>query len=148
MVNFAFGSASLTIWFGIFWLINGYVQGMGFPPCARLLTHWFPPHKLATKMSIWNISHQVGGSAITILGGDLVVKFGWRSCFYIPACIATIASIYLLVFLRDTPESLGFAAGRTTRRLSTSAVSPMATVANSVDRRDETVLEYARPLAK
>jgi sugar phosphate permease len=107
LVNFAFGSASLTIWFGIFWLINGYVQGMGFPPCARLLTHWFPPHKLATKMSIWNISHQVGGSAITILCGYLVVKYGWRSCFYIPACIAMITSIYLLVFLRDTPESLG-----------------------------------------
>jgi sugar phosphate permease len=107
LANIAFGSASLVVPLGIFWLINGYVQGMGFPPCARLLTHWFPPHKLATKMSIWNISHQMGGFLILILCGQLVVHLGWRSCFYIPACIAIITSIYLLIFLRDTPESLG-----------------------------------------
>jgi len=41
---------------GIAWMINGWVQGMGFPPCCRVLTHWFPPGELATKMSIWNIS--------------------------------------------------------------------------------------------
>ena len=35
----------------VFWLMNNWAQGMGFPPCARLMTHWFPPRELATKMA-------------------------------------------------------------------------------------------------
>jgi len=104
--NFVFGSSSLAIVMGVTWMLNGYFQGMGFPPCARLLTHWFPPRQLATKMSIWNMSHCIGASLIVILCGYLVT-FSWRLCFYVPGIIALITTVYLLVFLRDTPESLG-----------------------------------------
>src|SRR5947207_2553996 len=44
---FGFGSAVATL--GIVWMLNGWFQGMGFPPCARLLTHWFTPQQLPTK---------------------------------------------------------------------------------------------------
>lgn len=106
LANIAFGSASLAVWMGIFWILNGWFQGMGFPPCARLLTHWFPPKNFATKMGIWNMSHSIGGSIIAILCGYLVV-YSWRYCFYVPAAIALCTVIYLLTYLRDTPESLG-----------------------------------------
>lgn len=55
----AFASA-LAVFFGVLWLLNGLFQGSGFPPCARLLTHWIPPAELATKMSVWNTSHSIG----------------------------------------------------------------------------------------
>jgi len=106
LVNIAFGSASIAFVMGILWLLNGWFQGMGFPPCARLLTHWFPPRQLATKMSIWNTSHSIGAGLVVILCGYLVVH-DWRLCFYVPAALAIATSIYLLIFLRDTPESLG-----------------------------------------
>ena len=51
--NVFFGFSSAVLWFGVAWMINGWVQGMGFPPCCRLMTHWFRPGELATKMSIW-----------------------------------------------------------------------------------------------
>jgi OPA family glycerol-3-phosphate transporter-like MFS transporter/OPA family sugar phosphate sensor protein UhpC-like MFS transporter len=34
---------TMILFMGIMWVINGMLQGTGFPPCARLLTHWIPP---------------------------------------------------------------------------------------------------------
>ena len=42
---------------GVLWMVNGFLQGMGVPPCTKTLTQWIHPKELATKMSIWNMSH-------------------------------------------------------------------------------------------
>ena len=55
-MNFLFGCSSWTLLFAAFWIINGFTQGMGFPPCAKMLTHWIHPKELATRMSIWHTS--------------------------------------------------------------------------------------------
>ena len=55
---------------------NGLLQGSGFPPCARLLTHWIPPKELATKMSIWNCSHSIGAALAVIVCGYLMGTLG------------------------------------------------------------------------
>ena len=107
-MNVCFGLSSAVITLGVFWMINGWFQGMGFPPCARLLTHWFEPRELATKMSIWNTSHGIGAAAVVILCGFLVDHFNsWRICFYVPAALAVVTALLVLVFLRDTPASVG-----------------------------------------
>jgi phosphoglycerate transporter family protein len=106
VMNIGFGMSSTVLALGLFWMFNGWFQGMGFPPIARLMTHWFPPKKLATKMSIWNISHTIGGSLIMILSGYLAVV-NWRLCFYVPAGIALVCAVFLLWRLPDTPPSLG-----------------------------------------
>lgn len=66
----------LAVFMGLMWVINGAFQGAGFPPCARLLTHWVPPQQLATKMSIWNTSHSIGAGLVVILCGYLMSHFG------------------------------------------------------------------------
>jgi sugar phosphate permease len=35
------------------------------------------------------------------------MMLGWRSAFYVPGILAVICAIYLLVRLRDTPQSMG-----------------------------------------
>src|SRR5262249_41130845 len=61
-----------------------------------------------TKMSIWNASHSLGAGAIVVLCGYLVKHFpDWRICFFVPAGLAIAASVALLAWLRDTPESVG-----------------------------------------
>jgi sugar phosphate permease len=106
VMNLCFGLSSGVVTLGVFWVINGWVQGMGFPPCARLMTHWFPPKVLASRMSVWNTSHSVGAGATALLCGYLAT-FGWRYCFVIPAVIALAGAIYLWTSLRDTPPSVG-----------------------------------------
>lgn len=106
ILNLCFGFSSAVLAFGIFWMLNGWFQGMGFPPCARLMTHWFPPRQLATKMSLWNISHSIGAALVVVMCGYLV-KYHWRLCFIVPAAIALPCCIYLWFYIADTPESVG-----------------------------------------
>ncbi len=105
-MNFLFGMSSSALILGILWVANGWFQGMGFPPCARLMTHWFPPKILASRMSIWNSSHSVGAGLVVVLCGYLVVH-DWRLCFSVPAAIALVGAALVAVVLRDTPESMG-----------------------------------------
>ena len=108
VINVCFGMSGTVIALGAFWMLNGWFQGMGYPPCARLLTHWFSPKELATKMSLWNTSHSLGAGAIVILCGFLVTHFhNWRLCFFVPAAIAALMSMALLRWLVDAPESVG-----------------------------------------
>jgi OPA family glycerol-3-phosphate transporter-like MFS transporter/OPA family sugar phosphate sensor protein UhpC-like MFS transporter len=107
LVNVAFGFGTTAFVLGTLWLFNGWFQGMGFPPCARLLTHWFPPRQIPIKMSIWNTSHSLGAAGIVILCGYLASTGNWRLCFWVPAGLALLTTLFLLLFLRDTPESLG-----------------------------------------
>lgn len=107
LMNIFFGLGSSLLTLGILWGINGWVQGMGWPPCARLLTQWYSPNERGTSWAIWNTAHQVGGGVILVLAGYLTEHYGWRSSFYVPAAIAAVTAIFLVNRLRDTPESLG-----------------------------------------
>lgn len=104
--NVFFGFSSTVLLLGVAWMINGWVQGMGFPPCCRLMTHWFPPEQLATKMSVWNTSHSIGAAVAGVFCG-YIVAFGWRWCFFGPAILCTVAGAILFWMLRDTPTSVG-----------------------------------------
>ena len=110
MMNIFFGLSSSLLTLGIFWTLNGWFQGLGWPPCARLLTQWYSPNERGTKWALWNTAHQVGGGIILLLGGYLTQHYGWRTSFTLPAILAVIVSIFLVNRLRDTPESLGLPA--------------------------------------
>lgn len=120
-LNIIFGWNTAIVVLGIVWLLNGWFQGMGYPPCARLLTHWFSPKELATKMALWNASHSLGAGAIVILCGYLVQHFGtWRICFFVPAALALLMAVVLLTQLRDAPESVGLPEVEGTQEISKS----------------------------
>lgn len=106
LMNVGFGLSSTGLMLGVFWMANGWFQGMGFPPCARLMTHWFSPRELATKMSFWNTSHSIGASLVVVLCGYLVAG-GWRLCFLVPAALALGSAWVLHQVLRDRPQSVG-----------------------------------------
>ncbi len=101
----------LAYFIGSLWLINGYVQGLGYPPCASLMAHWIKPSELATKQSIWNSSHSIGAGLVTLLCGTVILNHygyeSWQWCFYIPAFLAIGGSFLLFFGLKDTPASVG-----------------------------------------
>ena len=66
-------SAVLVYVMGVLWMVNGFLQGMGVPPCTKTLTQWIHPKELATKMSIWNMSHSIGAGLAMALCGWLVM---------------------------------------------------------------------------
>ncbi len=108
LMNFLFGCTSLTILFAAFWIVNGWTQGMGFPACAKMLTHWIHPKELATKMSIWNTSHSFGSAlALGLCSLLFAIGLGWRWCFYVPAALAGLAAVFCFFFVKDGPHENG-----------------------------------------
>ena len=98
------------VWFmGITWIVNGYFQGMGVGPCVKTIPQWFSPDQLATKQSIWNLSHSIGaGGVFALLGWWIIPRFGtWRLCFLVPAAIAFVGSIGLWLAMKDSPADVG-----------------------------------------
>lgn len=75
-INIGVAPHSLIVAFAILLVLNNIFQGSGFPPCARLLSHWIPPQELATKQSIWNTSHSIGASILAILCGFIMANMG------------------------------------------------------------------------
>ena len=108
LMNLFFGCSSIALLFAAFWIVNGWTQGMGFPPCAKMLTHWIHPKELATKMSIWNTSHSFGAfMALGICSLLFAMGLGWRWCFYVPAALAGFAAIFCFFCVKDSPTEAG-----------------------------------------
>ncbi len=105
--NICFGLSSSIFWFAVFWGLNGWFQGFGWPPCARLLTHWYSKSERGRWWAAWNVSHNVGGAIIPLLAAVCAMYFGWRYAMYVPGVLCILVGFVLINRLRDTPESLG-----------------------------------------
>jgi OPA family glycerol-3-phosphate transporter-like MFS transporter len=97
----------------------GWFNGMGWPPCGRVMTHWFSIKERGTWMSVWNCAHNVGGALVGPMATYGAVWFGsWFygahadhyfliGSFVFPAAVAILVAIIAYCLIRDTPQSLG-----------------------------------------
>ena len=104
---------------GLFNFMVGWFQGMGWPPCGRVMTRWFSIKERGTWMSVWNCAHNVGGALVGPMAAYGAMWFG--SWFYgndekmyfligtyaFPAAVAILIAIIAYVLIRDTPQSCG-----------------------------------------
>ena len=103
-------TSSVTIMFVIL-AMNGWFQGMGWPPSGRVMVHWFSPGERGTKMAIWNVGHNVGGGMtgpVAILG--MAVFADWHSILYFNGLLALAIAGFIFLTVRDTPQSQGLPA--------------------------------------
>ena len=45
-------------------LLNGWFQGMGWPPSGRTMVHWWSRKERGEIVPIWNVAHNIGGGLI------------------------------------------------------------------------------------
>ena len=97
----------------------GWFNGMGWPPCGRVMTHWFSIKERGTWMSFWNCAHNVGGALVGPMAVYGAMWFG--SWFYgsnqdyyfligtyaFPAAVAVLVAVLAYCMIRDTPLSCG-----------------------------------------
>jgi OPA family glycerol-3-phosphate transporter-like MFS transporter len=88
--------------------LNGWVQGMGWPPCGKTMVHWFSTKERGLTVSIWNCAHNVGGALVAYLALVGVALFhDWGAKFYFNAIVAAVIAVIAFLLLRDTPQSCG-----------------------------------------
>ena len=117
----AFGDnhAMAIVLMGVLNFLVGWFNGMGWPPCGRVMTHWFSQTERGTMMSIWNCAHNVGGALVGPMAVYGATWFGsWFyanqpdhyfliGTFVFPAATAILIAILAYCLLRDTPQSCG-----------------------------------------
>jgi MFS transporter, OPA family, glycerol-3-phosphate transporter len=88
--------------------LNGWVQGMGWPPCGKTMVHWFSTNERGRVVSFWNCAHNVGGALVANLALLGVTLFhDWGAKFYFNASVAAVIAVVAWWLLRDTPQSCG-----------------------------------------
>lgn len=97
----------------------GWFGGMGWPPCGRVMTHWFSVSERGTWMAIWNCAHNVGGSLIGPMSAYGAIWFGsWFfgqnadyyflvGTYVFPSVVALFIALLAYILIRDTPQSCG-----------------------------------------
>ncbi|MDR2931133.1 MAG: MFS transporter [Propionibacteriaceae bacterium] len=109
VVAFTPGVATSVGLFATLMFINGWFQGMGWPPSGRVLVHWFSTNERGWKTAIWNCAHNIGGvglGALAALGLSLSGQ-QWQAAFWLPAIVALIVAVIVFFLIRDTPASIG-----------------------------------------
>lgn len=100
-----FSSVPIMITLGA---LNGWFQGMGYPPYARTMVHWFSPNERGKTWAWWNVSHNVGGGLIAPLASLGIYLFGtWNSIFFLPAFVSIAFAAGCFFLMQDTPQSCG-----------------------------------------
>jgi OPA family glycerol-3-phosphate transporter-like MFS transporter len=88
--------------------LNGWVQGMGWPPCGKTMVHWFSTRERGRTVSVWNVAHNIGGALVATFALAGVALFhDWGAKLYFNAIIAAVIAIALVAIMRDTPQSCG-----------------------------------------
>ncbi len=118
----AFGPEQKGLAIAVMAVLNflvGWFNGMGWPPCGRVMTHWFSQSERGTMMSIWNCAHNVGGALVGPMAVYGAMWFG--SWFYgaqselyfligtyvFPSVVAIFIAMLAYILIRDTPQSCG-----------------------------------------
>lgn len=107
LLNVLFGLSSSFLLFAVFWGLNGWFQGWGWPACTKQLTYWWGRRERGKWWSLHSTSHNLGGAIVAILVAAVVTQFNWRWGMFVPAAICIVAGVWLLDRLRDIPVSLG-----------------------------------------
>lgn len=104
-ILFAFGNSLTGLL--IVWTLNGFFQGWGWPPCAKLLTSWYSRNERGLWWGCWNMSISIGGAAVPLLSGYLASRYGWQAALLVPGVIGILLGIWLCWQLCDKPQQQG-----------------------------------------
>lgn len=105
--NICFGFSSSVLFFAIFLTLNGFFQGWGAPPSAKLLTYWYSQKERGRWWGFWNTSHNIGGALIPLVCAFSIQAFGWRYAMFLPGTLAIFVGFFIMNRLRDRPVSVG-----------------------------------------
>ncbi|MCK5788323.1 MAG: MFS transporter [Chlamydiia bacterium] len=101
--SYSSGMTSLIILAGL----NGCVQALGWPPCARVLSNWFEDKNRGKYWSIWSTSYAVGETVAPWIILFFMSRSGWRAALISIACICAVVGVCIFIFLKDSPEEYG-----------------------------------------
>ncbi|XP_026152714.1 glucose-6-phosphate exchanger SLC37A4a [Mastacembelus armatus] len=106
-INVVFSWSSTVTLFSILWFVNGLGQGLGWPPCGRVLRKWFEPSQFGTWWAVLSCSMNLAGSLGPIIATVLAQSYSWRTILSVSGIICVAVSFVCLLVIKNEPKDVG-----------------------------------------
>ncbi|XP_026867840.1 glucose-6-phosphate exchanger SLC37A4a [Electrophorus electricus] len=106
-INVLFSQSSTVAVFAILWFLNGLGQGLGWPPCGKVLRKWFEPSQFGTWWAVLSCSMNLAGGLGPIIATLLAQSYSWRSTLFISGLTCVVLSVFCLLVIRNEPRDVG-----------------------------------------
>ncbi|VFV40971.1 glucose-6-phosphate translocase [Lynx pardinus] len=107
LVNVVFSWSSMVPVFAALWFLNGLAQGLGWPPCGKILRKWFEPSQFGTWWAILSTSMNLAGGLGPILATILAQSYSWRSTLALSGALCVVVSFLCLLLIHNEPADVG-----------------------------------------
>ncbi|XP_055404296.1 glucose-6-phosphate exchanger SLC37A4 isoform X3 [Bubalus kerabau] len=107
LVNVVFSWSSAVPVFAALWFLNGLAQGLGWPPCGKVLRKWFEPSQFGTWWAILSTSMNLAGGLGPILATILAQSYSWRATLALSGALCVAVSFLCLLLIRNEPADVG-----------------------------------------
>uniref|UniRef100_A0A8C5PYZ3 Solute carrier family 37 member 4 n=1 Tax=Leptobrachium leishanense TaxID=445787 RepID=A0A8C5PYZ3_9ANUR len=107
LVNVVFSWSSSVSVFAVLWFFNGLAQGLGWPPCGKVLRKWFEPSQFGTWWAVLSTSMNLAGSVGPIVATLLASFYSWRSILSMSGFICVGVSVLCLILIKNEPADVG-----------------------------------------
>uniref|UniRef100_A0A3B4A934 Major facilitator superfamily (MFS) profile domain-containing protein n=1 Tax=Periophthalmus magnuspinnatus TaxID=409849 RepID=A0A3B4A934_9GOBI len=106
-INVVFSWSSTVAAFSVLWFLNGLGQGLGWPPCGRVLRKWFEPSQFGTWWAILSCSMNLAGSVGPIVASVLAQSCSWRTILSVSGITCMLVSFICLLVIKNEPKDVG-----------------------------------------
>uniref|UniRef100_A0A3Q3W3P9 Major facilitator superfamily (MFS) profile domain-containing protein n=1 Tax=Mola mola TaxID=94237 RepID=A0A3Q3W3P9_MOLML len=106
-INVVFSWSSTISVFCALWFLNGLGQGLGWPPCGRVLRKWFEPSQFGTWWAVLSCSMNLAGSFGPIIATVLAQSYSWRVILSWSGMTSVAFSLACLLLIKNEPKDVG-----------------------------------------
>ncbi|KAM9733342.1 glucose-6-phosphate exchanger SLC37A4a [Menidia menidia] len=106
-INVVFSWSSTVAVFSGLWFLNGLGQGLGWPPCGRVLRKWFEPSQFGTWWAVLSCSMNLAGSLGPIIATVLAQSYSWRAILSVSGTVCLAVSFLCLLVIKNEPRDVG-----------------------------------------
>ncbi|NXM92284.1 G6PT1 protein, partial [Oenanthe oenanthe] len=107
LVNVVFSWSSTVMAFAGLWFLNGLAQGLGWPPCGKILRKWFEPSQFGTWWAILSTSMNLAGGLGPIVAALVSMNYDWRNTLSFSGFTCVVVSFVCLVLIKNEPSDVG-----------------------------------------
>ncbi|NXJ83859.1 G6PT1 protein, partial [Trogon melanurus] len=107
LVNVVFSWSSTVAAFAGLWFLNGLAQGLGWPPCGKILRKWFEPSQFGTWWAILSTSMNLAGGLGPIVAALVSLNYDWRMTLSFSGFLCVVVSFVCLVLIKNEPSDVG-----------------------------------------
>lgn len=106
-INVIFSQSSTVSIFSGLWFLNGLGQGLGWPPCGKVLRKWFEPSQFGTWWAILSCSMNLAGGLGPIIATLMAESYSWRTTLSISGLACMVVSVFCVLLIKNEPSDVG-----------------------------------------